>query len=227
MHPSEAEHAEQIAAMSRPGAFAEAMRIAGVPTELCAQMLEQLSHNRADYRPVESFQPMEGGERIAAKNGLLEVIATPGHSVGHLCLYSPEEKYLIAGDHLLKQITPNISWRPGEDMLARYLDSLEAVQPLDVDVVIPSHGKPFKDHRNLCRMLAIHHDERCRQILSYIAEKPMTAHSLVGRMWTRGLTPVHHHFAVMEVLAHLEYMRRRGPVSAEAGAGGAVEWRQS
>jgi glyoxylase-like metal-dependent hydrolase (beta-lactamase superfamily II) len=227
MHPAEAEHAEQIAALSRPGVFAEAMRIAGAPEELQERMLHQLAHNRADYRPVEQFQPMEGGERVAIKEGLLEVVATPGHSIGHLCLYSPEQQYLISGDHLLKQITPNISWRPGEDMLGRYIDSLDVVSPLEVDTVIPSHGKPFKDHRELTRMLGVHHDERCRQILSHITEEPMTAHGLVGKMWPRGLAPVHHHFAVMEVLAHLEYLRRRAPVDAEAAVGGSIEWRQS
>lgn len=225
MHPREAEHAEEIAALSRPRVFFEAMGIAGTPEELQERMLQQLAHNRANYRPVAQFQPMEGGERIAIKDGLLEVVATPGHSIGHLCLYAPDQRYLISGDHLLKQITPNISWRPNEDMLGRYIDSLDVVKPLEADLVIPSHGKPFKNHRELVEMLGIHHDERCRQILSYITEQPLTAHSLVGRMWPRGLAPVHHHFAVMEVLAHLEYLRRRGPVSAEAAAGGSIEWR--
>ena len=90
---------------------------------------------------------MEGGERIAVKSGLLEVVHTPGHAPGHLCLFSPEKRFLISGDHLLKAITPNIAWRPEEDMLARYLESLEAMKPLDVDWVIPSHGKPFQGHR--------------------------------------------------------------------------------
>ena len=227
MHPLEAAHAEEIAALSRPGVFAEAMRIAGTPEDLQTRMLHQLTHNRADYRPVAQFQPVEGGERIATNGGLLEVIATPGHSVGHLCLYSSEERYLVSGDHLLKQITPNVSWRPNQDMLGRYIDSLDVVKPLDADVILPSHGKRFDGHQELAAMLGIHHEERCRQILSYIAEEPMTAHVLVGKMWPRGLAPVHHHFAVMEVLAHLEYLRRRGPVSAEAASGDSIEWRQS
>jgi glyoxylase-like metal-dependent hydrolase (beta-lactamase superfamily II) len=94
-------------------------------------MLHELAHNRGDYHTIESYQAMEGGERIAVKSGLLEVVHTPGHAPGHLCLFSPEEHYLISGDHLLKAITPNIAWRPEEDMLARYLESLEVVKPLE------------------------------------------------------------------------------------------------
>lgn len=227
MHPADAQHSEEIeiASARRPALFQEAMRIAGVPEELQDRMLHELGHNRGDYHKIESYQPMEGGERIAVKSGLLEVVYTPGHAPGHLCLFSPEKRYLISGDHLLKAITPNIAWRQEEDMLARYLDSLAVVKPLDVDWVIPSHGEPFRGHRRLVEDLTVHHEERCKQIISYLAEQPHTAHALVGRMWPKGLAPVHHHFGAMEVLSHLEYLRRRGPVTAEAGPGGAIEWR--
>jgi glyoxylase-like metal-dependent hydrolase (beta-lactamase superfamily II) len=225
MHALDAEHSEQIASTGQPTIFQEAMRIAGVPEDLQEKMLRDLRHNRGDYHKIESYQPMEGGERIAVKHGLLEVVHTPGHAPGHLCLYSPEQRYFISGDHLLRAITPNISWRPDDDMLARYLDSLELLKPLDIEWVIPSHGVLFADHRRLVDQLTAHHEQRCQQILSLLKDEPLTAQVLVGRMWPRGLPPVHHHFAVMEVLSHLEYLRRRGPVTADAGSNGSVEWR--
>jgi glyoxylase-like metal-dependent hydrolase (beta-lactamase superfamily II) len=225
MHASDAEHSEQIASLGRPAIFQEAMRIAGVPEDLQEKMLRDLSHNRGDYQKIESYQPMEGGERIAVKHGLLEVVHTPGHAPGHLCLFSPEQRYLISGDHLLKATTPNISWRPKEDMLARYLDSLELLKPLDVEWVIPSHGGLFAGHRRLVDQLTAHHEQRCQQILSFLKDESLTAQALVGGIWPRGLPPVHHHFAIMEVLSHLEYLRRRGPVTAEAMSDGSIEWR--
>jgi glyoxylase-like metal-dependent hydrolase (beta-lactamase superfamily II) len=39
----------------------------------------------------------------------LIVIETPGHSPGHCCLYEPNKRILFSGDHLLKEITPNVS----------------------------------------------------------------------------------------------------------------------
>jgi glyoxylase-like metal-dependent hydrolase (beta-lactamase superfamily II) len=225
MHASDAQHSEEIASSSQPPIFHEAMRIAGVPGDLQERMLHDLRHNRGDYRKIDSYQPMEGGERIAVKHGLLEVVHTPGHAPGHLCLYSPEQRYLISGDHLLRAITPNIAWRPEEDMLARYLNSLELLKPLDIEWVIPSHGGLFADHWRVVDQLTAHHEQRCQQILSFVKDEPLTAQTLVGRMWPRGLPPVHHHFAVMEVLSHLEYLRRRGPVTAEARPNRSIEWR--
>jgi glyoxylase-like metal-dependent hydrolase (beta-lactamase superfamily II) len=225
MHPAEALYTEEIAAAGRPPLFAEAMRVAGTPADLQAAMLHELGRNRADYRKVSDFQPMEGGERISVKTGVLEVVFTPGHSPGHLCLYSPEQRYLISGDHLLQKITPNIAWRPAEDMLGHYLNSLETAKALDVATVIPSHGKPFEGHRKLVDHLTFHHEERGKLILSFLKEEPFTAHGLVGRMWPKGLPAVHHHFAAMEVLAHLEYLRRRSPVTADLELDGSLRWR--
>ena len=47
---------------------------------------------------------------------------------------------------------------------------------------------------------------------------------IVGRLWTRRLEPIHHHFAVFEIMAHLEYMRRQGRVEAEQ-PDAAICWR--
>jgi hypothetical protein len=43
-------------------------------------------------------------------------------------------------------------------------------------------------------------------------------------VWAKKLSPFHQHFAVFEILAHLEYMQRRGRVSAHDN-GGPIAWR--
>ena len=52
----------------------------------------------------------------------------------------------------------------------------------------------------------------------------MTAHELVLAMWRRKLSDFHHNFAVFEILAHLEYMSRRGQIASQPNAGGAMVW---
>jgi glyoxylase-like metal-dependent hydrolase (beta-lactamase superfamily II) len=141
-----------------------------------------------------------------------------------VCLYSPEHRYLISGDHILEFITPNIGWHPDKDMLAEYLSSLALLTPFDVDLVIPSHGGPFRDHRRRIRETTDHHAERCGEILKHISVEPLTANGLVERVWPRKLSAFHHHFAVFEILAHLEYMSRRGEIASEARNGGALYW---
>ena len=88
--------------------------------------------------------------------------------------------------------------------------------PLDVDLILPSHGGPFRGHRERIQATTAHHAMRCDQIVALITRQPRTAHALVEEMWKGKLSPFHHHFAVFEVLAHLEYLERRGRVVAAA-----------
>jgi hypothetical protein len=89
--------------------------------------------------------------------------------------------------------------------------------------IFPSHGEPFSGLEDWVRETTAHHEERCQQILDAIAGGAATAHQIVGRIWTRPLEAIHHHFACFEILAHLEYMRRRGRVDAR-DCSGTYEW---
>ena len=224
MHREEVKYLAQVAREARPPFFGEAMTKAGVPGEMQKRMDHALRDIRRNFREHAPDWLLEGGEEIVVGGGTLQVLWMPGHSPGHICLYSPEHRYLISGDHLLQFITPNIGWHPDADMLAKYLESLERLEHFDVDVVMPSHGPAFRGHRPRIRETVEHHEARCGEILKYIANQPLTAESLVKLMWPRGLAPFHHHFAVFEVLAHLEYLERRGQVSSEAREGGALWW---
>jgi len=224
MHRLDVEQLGLAVRAGRPVHFDEATKLAGVPQELRERMLVRLSDVRRDYHELRADWELEGGERVNVKGESLEVVWTPGHSLGHVCLYSPEHHYLIAGDHLLEKTTPNVGWRAGMDTLGMYLDSLRLLEPLDIDWVIPSHGAPFQGHRERIQAIIRHHDDRCQTILAHLADGPHTIHELVAKMWLRRLSSFHHHFAVMEILAHVEYLRRRGPVMAEARPDGALNF---
>ena len=225
MHRADAAYLEELARVNGVPWYAEAMCIGGVPTDLAAGMEGALRGNRPAFRTHHPQQILDGGETLAVRGGTLEVIWTPGHTPGHVCLYSPERLTLISGDHVLQKITPNIAWHPERDMLATYLASLDLLLPYEVDVVIPSHGTPFEDHRSVIRGTMEHHEERCGTILEHIAGTPMTAHELVLAMWRRKLSDFHHNFAVFEIMAHLEYMSRRGQILSHPHAGGATLWK--
>jgi glyoxylase-like metal-dependent hydrolase (beta-lactamase superfamily II) len=219
MHRAEAEYLALVARERRPPFFGQAMQDAGVPDELQRKIERVFVDVRRGYREHDPEWRIEHGESIPVRGGTLEAIWTPGHSPGHLCLYSPQHRYLISGDHLLEQITPNIAWHPEHDMLAQYLNSLKLLEPFDVNLVLPSHGGAFRGHRERIRETTLHHDERCGQILGFLGEGPLTAHALVAKVWPRTLSPFHHNFAVYEILAHLDYLERRGRVRAQENSG--------
>ncbi len=224
MHRADAAYLEELARVNGVPWYAEVMRVGGVPAELAVGMENALRGNRPAFRTHHPDQFLEGGETLAIRGATLKVIWTPGHTPGHVCLYSPDHRTLISGDHVLQKITPNIAWHPQHDMLAQYLASLELLLPYEIDLVIPSHGTPFEDHRAVIRRTAAHHEERCGTILEHVAGAPMTAHELVLAMWRRKLSDFHHNFAVFEILAHLEYMARRGQLTSQSRSDGSRAW---
>ena len=224
MHEAEAQHLKMV----REGGqrlpwLVEAYSQAGVPEALEAKMEEHFFHIRKNFHALAPDRLLSGGEEFQTAIGRLVVCWTSGHSPGHVCLHSPERKLLFSGDQILPGITPNIAWHPGRDMLAEFLESLDRLAALDVDVVFPGHGEPFSGHRTWITETIGHHRQRCVEIVELTRKSPRTVHSMVGDLWRRSLSPINHHFAVFEVLAHLEYMQRQGRVAHRQNSG-ALEW---
>jgi glyoxylase-like metal-dependent hydrolase (beta-lactamase superfamily II) len=77
-----------------------------------------------------------------------KVLHTPGHASDGIVLYNKREKVLISGDGLWEDDIPTITMRiEGSTCLFDLLASLEKLESLDVEVVYPGHGRPFKDFK--------------------------------------------------------------------------------
>jgi glyoxylase-like metal-dependent hydrolase (beta-lactamase superfamily II) len=74
-----------------------------------------------------------------------QVISAPGHDTHAVMFYSPEARVLISGDALWENgfgvVFPQLFGR--ETALAETRATLEAIARLEVDTVIPGHGRPF------------------------------------------------------------------------------------
>lgn len=169
-----------------------------------------------------------GGETISTGVYDLEVIWTPGHSPGHICLYEPKNRLLFSGDHILPTITPNIAYhvQSGDNPLGDYECSLHKVENLPVAKVLPGHQQIFTDLRGRIEGIIAHHDKRSIEILHVIAGKPSNAFEISSRVvWNvPGLTweqypPLQRRFAVTETIAHLERMRWQGRVKKTIESG--------
>lgn len=190
------------------------------PEELARQATE--NQGRA-YAPTPGFPaiPVSHGDIIPM--GSLEVVAlhTPGHTPGHMVLYLPREQILFSGDHILFDITPNISvWYQVPHSLQDYLDSLDQIKKLPVRVAFPAHRSANGDLCQRVAALQAHHAQRLREIQRAVGKYPdSTAYALAGEItWsTRGLTweqfpPNQKWFAMAETLAHLYYLVDRGTI---------------
>ncbi|MFH1382614.1 MAG: MBL fold metallo-hydrolase [Chloroflexota bacterium] len=160
----------------------------------------------------------------------LKVIWTPGHAPGHICLYEPERKILFSGDHVIADITPNVSLRPQSrpNPLGDFLSSLKKVRELEVKLTLPAHGAIISDLRKRVDEIIQHHHHRSEEVLAAIKAEPRTAYQISaevtwmpeqGGMPWRNLAPWDKRMAAMETLAHLEYLRVEGKVSQLASNG--------
>ncbi|MFH2012716.1 MAG: MBL fold metallo-hydrolase [Pseudomonadota bacterium] len=162
-----------------------------------------------------------GGEIISTGVYNLEVIWTPGHSIGHICLYEPENQFLFSGDHILSTITTNISYhaQSGDNPLGDYLYSLHKLENLPVKKVLPAHEDIITDLRGRIKELDEHHNNREAEIQQAILKGLRSAYDISSQItwnvpdfeWSN-LPPLHKRIAVMETVAHLEYMRWEGKV---------------
>jgi hydroxyacylglutathione hydrolase len=89
---------------------------------------------------------LDHGETIAVGPHEFEVIHTPGHAADGIVLYGKKEKVLISSDTLWEKDLAVMTLRvEGSLALFHMQESLEKLEPLDVRLVCPGHGKPFTD----------------------------------------------------------------------------------
>lgn len=79
----------------------------------------------------------------------LQVLHTPGHSPGHICLYWPANRALIAGDLVFAQGVGRVDFPGGDGQALK--DSIQRVAKLDAQWVLPGHGPIIKGAENVQR----------------------------------------------------------------------------
>jgi glyoxylase-like metal-dependent hydrolase (beta-lactamase superfamily II) len=154
------------------------------------------------------------GQRIDLGGTELEVIHTPGHTTGSVCLRWG--RTLFSGDHVLPDISPNVG---GGDLrhrglLRHYLASLERAARLagDIDRVLPGHGDPFDNLHARCHALITHHRTRLDRVRELLRAEPgLTVHDLAVRLFG-AMEGFHRVLGCAEAQAHLEVLVEDGLV---------------
>ncbi|MDA8333157.1 MAG: MBL fold metallo-hydrolase [Candidatus Dormibacteraeota bacterium] len=200
-------------------------------------LIEQAKHLPEDsWGPPRPDLYLCGQELLLAGSVELEVIATPGHTRGHLCLFDRGRGLLFAGDHVLPQITPSLGVElPGEDSpLSSFLSSLAAVRELPAGLVLPAHGPTFPNLRERVDELLAHHRRRLEGCLEVVRADGSTVREVAAALpWTRRgrllkeLDPFNQMLAVFETEAHLRVLADEGRLRTEAHPGGLRYFRGS
>ena len=96
---------------------------------------------------VEPDRDLVEGVELVTDLGTWEVHETPGHAPSHVCLFQPERRLLISGDHLLGRVSLYYDYGWSPDPAGEFLRSLEKVNALDARLCLAGHARPFADVR--------------------------------------------------------------------------------
>ena len=199
----------------------------GVPPTELQRFYDMASFGRQLFpRGLEPDVVLQGEENTVAGEPHLRAILTPGHSPGHICLYDERNRVLFSGDHVLVEITPHISpsHLTSYNQLGQYLQALQKIRPLDVDLVLPAHERPFDYLARRVDEILDHHRQRLEEVLVGLSTHASTPWDLASAVhWDVGqwdeMDATNRVLAVRETLAHLELLESRGQVIQDATGG--------
>jgi glyoxylase-like metal-dependent hydrolase (beta-lactamase superfamily II) len=198
----------------------EIARQSGVPADALAAYREARSGEKFGIaKVVMPDTPLLPGVEVETDLGLWQVHETPGHAPSHVVLHQPGRGLLLSGDHLLGRVSLYYDFGYTRDPAGEFLNSLDVVDELDVQLVLAGHGRPVRDARALTAANRRAIAERIERIRSALADGPRTAFDVVPEMWSdvNLPEPMMIGWGLTEALCYLNHMELRGEVTRVDG----------
>lgn len=158
--------------------------------------------------------PLHDSDRIRVGDYTLETVLVPGHTPGNAMFYIRDHQIMFTGDHILFDITPNIThWEGFENSLGNYLKNLQRVRDYPVKLALPGHRQTGNYAERIDSLLR-HHQRRIENVYEIILQNPgLTAYQIAGLMkwkiraadWD-SFPIIQKWFAVGECISHLDYL---------------------
>lgn len=197
---------------------------AGVPTDEIDGLIDLVvSRYKRMCSPLSAETMLEDGAVFDFDGFDLQVVHTPGHSPGSVCLFNQTDRSLFTGDTLLPEIISNPTIEKAGSIehksLVSHLVSLERIKSLGAKMVLPGHGTPFEDLETRIQRIQGTHRKRSKQILRIIqqSENPRTSHGgitqfMAATMLLGELSGLDIFFGVSAAKGHLDALEGQGLV---------------
>lgn len=193
----------------------------GMPSELLERlMVESCAFALAPEPGCPRYRGVREGQILQVGRYRLQCVSAPGHSPGQMCLWESGEHMMFTADHLLFDITPNITpWPELDNALGCYLRSLIRMAWYPVRLALPAHRAPGDYHRRIGALLA-HHERRLNEVEDIVSREPeRTGWEVAARMeWSirarswDDFPDEQKWFALGECLAHLDHLEGLGRI---------------
>ncbi len=227
MHPDHAHGSERE--RDSASALAHTMEIAragGVPERTLLTYLERIKDTPTGIAAiVPPDHELVNGVTVESALGDWSVYETPGHAPSEVCLFQPEQRVLISGDHLLGRISLYYDFGWSRDPITEFLSSLEVVDALDARLCLSGHGKPFIDVRAHVVATKQAVADRLAAARSALDRRPRTALELIPSIFGEQLTPQTATWRLTEALCMLQHLCLEGFAARESD-GSTERWYQ-
>ena len=200
---------------------------AGVPDEEIRGMRRMYEALRAyaDALDDNQYSELKDEMEIEFASGSLRVVHTPGHTPGSCSFLREADRTIIAGDCVLKRITPNPILSPDPvdpsrrfHSLAEYLVSLARLRSFSPTLVYGGHGDSVTDYEELFNRYLRAISERQMEVIRLVPKSGATAWDIARELFP-GTDDVHRFLAVSESVAHLDLAHSEGKLAVELGEG--------
>ena len=200
---------------------------AGLPANEIEGMRRLYEHVRmyADSFDENDYNELRDEAELEFNNGALRIVHTPGHTPGSCSFVREADRTVIAGDCVLKRITPNPILSPDPidparrfPSLAEYLVSLARLRSFAPTLVYGGHGEPVHDYEELFTRYLRAVRERQAEVIRLVPKGGATAWDISQAMFPE-TDDVHRFLAVSEAVARLDLAHSEGKIALELSDG--------
>jgi glyoxylase-like metal-dependent hydrolase (beta-lactamase superfamily II) len=208
---------------------AKLARLHGAPASALEVLAERTEIFLAYVEPVHVDRRLADGARIELARRTLEVLTLPGHTPADIALWEPEERLLIAGDHLLEGCSscpapttlgggyPEESGKPRP--LLSHLRSLVRTQELEPALVLPGHGHGIGSVASVIDFQLDRHWRKANKVARAMEmTPPRSAFEIARRLWGRFVDDRPDH-ALAEIIGTIDLLVCAGRVTERAENG--------
>ena len=196
---------------------------AGVPATEIERMRRLYDRVRlyADSFEDHEYSSLEDEAELEFASGSLRVLHTPGHTPGSCSFIREADRTVVAGDCVLKRITPNPILSPDPidpskrfPSLAEYLVSLARLRSFAPTFVYGGHGEPVNDYEELFNRYLRAIRERQSHVIKLLPREGATAWDVALAMFPQ-TDDVHRFLSVSEAVAHLDLAESERKIQLE------------
>ena len=201
----------------------------GVPETVFDEMQEMYSKVSllTDVLSDGEFSALNDEQEIEFETGIIKILHTPGHTPGSCSFLREANRTIIAGDCVLKRITPNPIVAPDPinsalrfRSLGEYLVSLAKIRSYSPTLVYGGHGEPITDFEEIFYRYIHAIDERQKNVISLVSKNSLTAFEVAQKLFPDAINKdVHRFLAISESIAHLDYAESENKIAFELNDG--------